>query len=93
MATKSTSTKATATKSPRTRKAATAAPKTRTAASKKVATKRTVAAPKTPSVSPEQRYNMIQEAAYHLAERDGFRGDPTGYWLAAEKHISEELAK
>ena len=33
------------------------------------------------------RYRMIQDAAYYLAEEDGFRGDPLEYWLAAEKQI------
>ncbi|MGQ9661617.1 MAG: DUF2934 domain-containing protein [Kiritimatiellia bacterium] len=34
--------------------------------------------------SAEERFRQIQEAAYLLAEKDGFRQDPTVYWLAAE---------
>ena len=53
-----------------------AAPKA--AAAKKPAAK--VAAPKAvvskkPEVSPEERYRMIQDAAYYIAERHGFKGD------------------
>lgn len=40
------------------------------------------------TVSPEQRYLMIAEAAYFHAESRGFQeGDPVADWLAAEKEI------
>ncbi|MBL7077501.1 MAG: DUF2934 domain-containing protein [Kiritimatiellae bacterium] len=32
----------------------------------------------------EERYLSIQEAAYHLAEKDGFARCPVSYWLQAE---------
>lgn len=67
--------------------AATKAP----AAAKKPATKRTASAKKG-APSPEQRYNMIQEAAYFLAERDSFNGDPMRYWALAEMQIEDQLA-
>jgi hypothetical protein len=41
----------------------------------------------------EERYNMIQVAAYYLAERDHFAGNPLGYWTAAEAQISSMLPK
>ena len=44
------------------------------------------------SVSPEQRYLMIAEAAYYHAERRGFQeGDPVADWLEAEKEIDAML--
>jgi hypothetical protein len=40
------------------------------------------------SVTPEQRHHMIREAAYYLAERNGFCGtDPHGDWVRAEAEI------
>lgn len=53
-------------------------------ASKKVA-------PKGP-ISPEERYRMIQEAAYFRAEREGFECDPWRCWLVAEAEIDARLA-
>ncbi|AHE99560.1 DUF2934 domain-containing protein [Thioalkalivibrio paradoxus] len=51
------------------------------------------AAPATGSeVSPEQRYRMIQDAAYFIAERNGFTGDNHAHWLEAEKAIDAQLA-
>ncbi len=44
------------------------------------------------TVTPEERFRMIQEAAYFLAERDGFRADATAYWLRAEAEIDAQLA-
>lgn len=43
--------------------------------------------PKAPrAISPEERERMIQLAAYHIAERDGFQaGKEQDYWLQAEK--------
>jgi hypothetical protein len=44
-------------------------------------------------VTPEERYRMVQTAAYYIAERNGFRGDSIMYWAAAEAEISARLAK
>lgn len=44
-----------------------------------------------PSVSPEQRHAMIAEAAYFIAERNGFTSDPLADWLAAEAEIDSLL--
>jgi len=43
-------------------------------------------------VSPEERYKMVQEAAYLLAERGNFAGDTVTYWLSAEKEVDAALA-
>jgi len=43
-------------------------------------------------VTPEQRQAMIQEAAYYLAEREGFAGhSPLENWLIAEAEIDSRL--
>ncbi|MBS4098461.1 MAG: DUF2934 domain-containing protein [Sulfuricella sp.] len=81
--------KATAEKAPAAAKKA-AAPKA-AAAAKKPAAKAT-ASKKKSGISAEQRYNMIQEAAYYLAERDSFNGDPMRYWALAEMQIQDMLA-
>ncbi len=68
-----------------------AAPKkAASAAPKKPAAKRAAAAK---SVTPEQRYRMVAEAAYFHAERHGFVGDPTQDWIAAEAEIAALLSK
>ena len=41
--------------------------------------------------TPEERYRMVQTAAYFIAERDGFCGCPTEYWVAAEIEIANRL--
>ncbi len=48
-------------------------------------------APATTTVSAEERYQMIQQAAYFLAERQGFQGDSSGHWIEAERQINEQL--
>lgn len=72
-------------------KAATAAKKPATA--KKPAAPRKTATKKSAGVGPEERYRMIEVAAYFLAERNGFAGSPVDYWTAAEIQISKLLAK
>lgn len=68
-----------------------AAPK---AAAKKTVAKaapKAAAAAKKPAVSPEQRYKMIEEAAYYIAERHGFNGDSAYFWSLAEAEINTKL--
>ena len=48
-------------------------------------------APKKPVISPEQRYKMIEEAAYYIAERHGFNGDSAYFWSLAEAEINSRL--
>jgi len=72
--------------------AVTAVPKTVTRAKKPVSTKADTSAAKT--VTPEERWRMVAEAAYLRAERRGFSGgNPTDDWLAAEAEIDELLSK
>ena len=43
-------------------------------------------------ITPEQRYRMICDAAYFLAERRGFVGGNSGDdWIAAEVEVDELL--
>ena len=49
------------------------------------------AAAKKTEVSPEQRYRMIQDAAYFIAERHGFNGDSAYFWSLAEAEVSSRL--
>jgi hypothetical protein len=44
-------------------------------------------------ISAQERYHMIDEAAYYRAEKSGFQVDPHENWIAAEKEIDELLAK
>ena len=43
-------------------------------------------------ITPEQRFNMIAEAAYFMAEKRGFSGgNPDADWLCAESEIDHML--
>lgn len=65
---------------------------------KKAAASETTAkktAPKAPAKKTEnvvsnnqQRYEMIQNAAYYIAEHNGFVGDPHAFWAEAEAQIN-----
>jgi len=67
--------------------------KSKTTAAKKV-TARAKKSDKNPTVSPEQRYQMISEAAYFRAEKRGFvGGDVARDWLEAEAEIDSILQK
>jgi hypothetical protein len=63
------------------------------AAEKKPAATKKPAAAKANKVGPEERYRMVEVAAYFLAERSSFKGNPVDYWTAAEIQISKLLAK
>lgn len=63
-----------------TKKASTA----KTTAAKKPAAKKAKAA----TSDLEQRYRLIEVAAYYIAEKDGFAGSPVDYWIAAELQFS-----
>ena len=45
------------------------------------------------AVSPEQRYMMVRDAAYYLAEKSGFTGSSVEHWIQAEKQIKAQLKK
>jgi hypothetical protein len=64
------------------------------AAKKVVAPAKKAAAPKSTSkIGPEERYRMTEVAAYYIAERDGFGGNPSDYWIKAEAQINLLLKK
>jgi hypothetical protein len=43
--------------------------------------------------SAEQRFCMVQSAAYFLAEKDGFLESATHYWIFAEREIAAQLGE
>ena len=55
-----------------------------TTESKPTTTAGTNKRPRKKKPTPEERYLKIQEQAYYLAEKDGFKKDSVEYWLAAE---------
>lgn len=57
-----------------------AAPVAKAPVAPKVTTRRKV-------VTGEERFRMVQEAAYYVAERNGFAGDDQHYWAEAEACI------
>ncbi|MGI9259429.1 MAG: DUF2934 domain-containing protein [Gammaproteobacteria bacterium] len=70
--------------------ATTAAAKTEKPARK--ATRKSKA--KSPSVTEEQRIQMIEEAAYFKAEQRGFEdGDPVADWLTSEQEVDGILSQ
>lgn len=45
-------------------------------------------------ISSQQRQQMINEAAYYLAQRRGFiSGNPVDDWLAAEAEVDQQLSQ
>ncbi len=42
--------------------------------------------------SLEERFRLIQKAAYFKAEKEGFNCDPSGCWLAGEAEVDARLA-
>jgi hypothetical protein len=72
-------------------KAATA---TKKAAAPKTAAPKNAAAPKkVAAAGAEQRYRMIEVAAYYIAESSGFTADPLASWAEAEKQIDRMRSK
>jgi hypothetical protein len=70
------------------RKAATKKKATRKAAPRKAAPKKVAR----PQISAEDRYKMIEQAAYFLAEKQHFHGDPSAIWVQAEKEVDAQIA-
>ncbi|HLD09902.1 MAG TPA: DUF2934 domain-containing protein [Methylophilaceae bacterium] len=66
-------------------------PAVKKAAPKKAAAKKP-AAGKPNKISAEERYRMVEVAAYFMAERNKFAGNPVGYWAAAEVQIKKMLS-
>lgn len=42
-------------------------------------------------ITSEDRYKMIEVAAYYIAEKSGFGHDHMHYWLQAEQEIDAKL--
>ncbi len=75
-------------------KKATASKATASATTKKTASKTTSTSKKsskTSIVTSENRLQMIETAAYYIAEKNGFSGPSADHWLAAEKQIDSQL--
>jgi len=68
---------------------------TKTAAEKKAPAKKAAAPKKTTAkarkIGAEERYRMIEVAAYYLAENNGFQGSTLDYWVAAEAQVDAML--
>jgi hypothetical protein len=75
-------------KAPAAKVPATKAPvtKKKTTTAKPVGPKKTEVRP-----TPEERYRMVEITAYFIAERNGFQGDSTEHWAAAEREIAAKL--
>ncbi|MBI3221522.1 MAG: DUF2934 domain-containing protein [Nitrosomonadales bacterium] len=43
--------------------------------------------------TPEERYRMVEVAAYYIAERSGFQGSAVAHWEAAEREIAARLSQ
>lgn len=86
--------KASAGKSPTTRKPRAARAKSADAkpAARKPRSSRPAAAALN-RMSAEERYRMVEVAAYFLAERNHFAGNPVEYWSQAEAQISSMLGE
>lgn len=60
----------------------------------KAATSRGAQAPREKAIAnptPEERYRMVETAAYFIAEQNGFQGRSDEHWLAAEREIAARL--
>ena len=77
------------------KKPTTVKPAAKKPAAAKTAPKKTVAkkATKARSIGAEERYKMIEVAAYYIAERNHFKGNSTDFWVAAEAEISAKIGK
>lgn len=88
--------KAGAPKAPK--KAASKPTASKSATEKKPSTRKTATTGRAPAsgknrMSAEERYRMVEVAAYFLAERNNFSGSPVDYWSQAEAQIAQLLGK
>jgi len=72
--------------------AATAKPAAPVAVKKAAAATKTAPAKVSSTPTPEQRYRMVQDAAYFIAEKNGFKAGSMDYWIAAEIEIEAALS-
>lgn len=63
---------------------------TKTAAAKTTTTKTSTA--KVRKISAEERYKMIEVAAYYIAEHNNFQGSAIDFWIAAEQEVNKKIA-
>lgn len=83
----------------KTAKSATVTTAKKSTAKKPVAKKTTSAKAKPASTekkakpTPEERYRMVETAAYFIAEQHGFQGRSDEHWAAAEREIAAKLGK
>jgi hypothetical protein len=63
------------------------------AAKKQTSTRTRKTSSAKPRMSPEERYRMVEVAAYYIAERNQFAGNPVEYWTQAEIQISSMLGE
>jgi hypothetical protein len=47
---------------------------------------------KTRKISAEERYKMIEVAAYYIAEHNHFQGSAIDFWIAAEQEVNKKIA-
>lgn len=77
-------------------------PAKKTTTAKKAATKTTTSKTDKPAttrkktvkpaiITSEERYKMIEVAAYYIAEKSGFVNDNMYYWLQAEQEVDAKL--
>ena len=83
------------TKAPAVKKAAAPATEKKTTVRKAATTRARATAAKQEVMrpTPEERYRMVQTAAYFIAERNGFGGCSTMHWVDAEREISAKLGE
>ncbi len=63
------------------------------ASARKVKAPRAPKSKPVPAITPEERYKMINEAAYYAAEKNHWAGDPGAYWVQAEKEVDALIGK
>lgn len=83
-------TKKTVTKTP-VKKSAPKKPAVKKATSAKTTTTKP-AATKARKISDEERYKMIEVAAYYIAEHNHFQGNAIDFWIAAEEEVNKKIA-
>jgi len=91
VAKKTTTTKVAAKPSTTTAKKATTTTKAKTV--KASTAKAPVKAKAVKKIGAEQRYKMVEMAAYYIAERNSFEGSPSDFWIQAEAQIEAMLGK
>jgi hypothetical protein len=68
---------------------------TKNAVTKNAVTKKPTITTGKPAVkpTPEERYRMVETAAYFIAEQHGFQGRSDEHWAAAEHEIAARLGQ